>query len=126
MVTAVSTYASWWPGTRAAQDASNGEVALTLPALGRLRVRAAGERPDVGIVLQLSGDAHGVLEWYLEPFKEGTVINVFLRLSAMPRRWNRRGLAYRSAIRDGLLSLRTLFEDRASAGGRPGAPSGDR
>ncbi|HEX8099980.1 MAG TPA: hypothetical protein VF660_07240 [Actinomycetota bacterium] len=123
-VASIETYGSWWRTVTV--ETADSQLRLALPGVGRVNVRTGGERPNVGIVLQFSGDATGVLEWYFEPFREGSVANVFLRLAQRPRRWNRGELAYRSAVRDGLLALRTLFEGRATAGERPEAHADGR
>ena len=126
VVESIHTYPSWWRGIQVDDDERGRHVTLRFPALGRVKASAAGQRPGVGVVIQLTGDVEGVLEWFLEPFKEGTVTNVLLRLATRPRRWKRRERAYRSAVRDGLVALRTMFEDRATAPARREARSGDR
>ncbi len=126
VLASVATYPSWWRAIRMQEDISERHLALSVSALGDVSVSVEGDRPGVGLILQVSGDVHGVLEWFLEPFKEGTVVNVFLRLAERPRRWRRRERAYRAAVRDGLVSLRTVFEDRATARGRRGAPADGR
>ncbi len=126
IVESIHTYPSWWRGIKVDDGDTERHVLLTLPGLGRVKASAAGQRAGVGVIVQLAGDVDGVLEWFLEPFKEGTVANVFLRLAARPRRWKRREQAYRSAVRASLVALRTVFEDRATVRARPEAPSGDR
>ena len=122
----ILTYPSWWRAVRVDEGESERFVLLSVPALGRMRASVAGQRAGVGLVIQLVGDVDGVLEWFLEPFKDGTIANVFLRLATRPRRWNRRERIYRSAVRDGLVALRTVFEDRATARARQEAPADGR
>ena len=126
IVESIHTYPSWWRAISVDEGETERHVTLTLPGLGRVRASAAGKRPGVGVIIQLAGDVDGVLEWFLEPFKEGTVANVLLRLATRPRRWKRQERAYRSAVRNGLVAIRTMFEDRASARARREARSGDR
>ncbi len=127
VIASLATYGSWWPGVRVEEeDTAERWVSLSFPPLGRLRAFAAGARPGVGVVLQLRGDVDGVLEWFLEQFKDGTLANVFLRLASRPRRWRRREIAYRSTVRNGLVVLRQIFEDRATAARRPAACEGGR
>ncbi len=126
IIESIRTYPSWWRDIRVDEAETERHVSLTLPALGRVKASAAGQRPGVGVIIQLAGDVDGVLEWFLEPFKEGTVANVFLRLATRPRRWKRREQTYRSAIRASLVALRTMFEDRATVRARLEARSGDR
>ncbi|HEX2089061.1 MAG TPA: hypothetical protein VHI54_03875 [Actinomycetota bacterium] len=122
IVESLPTYPSWWSDIRIDERETERHVTLTLPALGRVKASVAGKRPGVGVIIQMAGDVDGVLEWFLEPSKEGTVVNGLLRLATRPRRWNRRERAYRSAIRNGLVALRTVFEDRATARARREAP----
>ena len=122
----IPTYPSWWRRADVEEGESGRHLFVTIAGLGRVRASAAGERPGVGLIIQLAGDVDGVLEWFLEPFKDGTIVSFLLRLSTRPRRWERRQLAYRSAVREGLVALRTMFEDRATARARPEARSDDR
>ncbi len=126
VVEGIRTYPSWWRGISLGEGESQLHVRLTIPGLGRMKASVAGQRRDVGVIIQLAGDVDGVLEWFLEPYKEGTIANVHLRLAARPRRWKPREQRYRSAIRDGLVALRTVFEDRAIARVRREAPSDGR
>lgn len=99
-----SSYPTWWPGARA------GPEGVSLP-LAR-RPRPAGPRQlrdDVGLHL-VSEDRH--LEWYLEPFDDGTIVNAFLEVA--PGRWaDRRLLRMRGAIRRGLVGLKRRLEESA-------------
>ena len=124
VVHSVETYSSWWPSVSAEPPTPGEHLLLTIPGLGALRTAVQGDRPGLGLIIQLRGDVEGVLEWFLEPFKEGAIANVLLRLAERPRRWKRRELTYRSAVRDGLVALRRMFEDRATARERREARSG--
>ena len=95
-----SGYPTWWPGAR------GGDGTLVLPGLGGVRVAAEGIRVGVGLTVRLDGDrAEGHLEWYLEPFREGTVVNSITNLWAR-RRWSpRRSLRLRASIRDAMVAL---------------------
>ena len=122
----IPTYPSWWRQIHVEEGESGRHFIVRIPALGEVRASVAGERRAVGLIIQLSGDVDGVLEWFLEPFKDGTIVSVLLRLSTRPRRWNRREQAYRSTVREALVALRRMFEDRATVRARREAPSGDR
>jgi hypothetical protein len=51
------------------------------------------------------------LEWYLEPFDDGTIVNVFLQVSDAPgRRGERRLRRMRGSIRAGLVGLKRRLE----------------
>jgi hypothetical protein len=92
------TYARWWDGARA----EGGEVEA--PALDG-SARMEGHREGLGLYLT-SGDAS--LEWYLEPFEEGTIVNAFLDLP--PSNSARGVLRRRWAIRRGLTGLKLDIE----------------
>ena len=99
------SYPAWWPGATATPEG------VSLP----LRRRPRPARPDrlrdhVGLHL-VSEDQ--TLEWYLEPFDDGTIVNVFLELagSAPGSRAPRRLLRMRSAVRQALVGLKRLFEE---------------
>ncbi len=126
MIGFIRTYPSWWRSISVGEGESDLHVRVTVPGLGRMKASTAGHRPGVGVIVQLAGDVDGVLEWFLEPFNGGTIANVHLRLAARPRRWRRRELTYRSAVREGLVALRTAFEDRAIARARREARSDGR
>src|SRR5438552_4002901 len=64
-------------------------------------------RPGVGLYVRL--DARGFpghLEWFLEPYKEGTVVNAIVNVESA-RRWrDRRILAVRAGLRLAMVALR--------------------
>lgn len=95
------SYPGWWPGTRA-----NGEGVL-LP-LGRRPRHATPDRKreGIGLYLVFGGDS---LEWYLEPFDDGTIVNAFLDVEAA-RRASRRLLRMRASVRTGLVGLKHRLE----------------
>lgn len=100
-----ASYPSWWPG--ATCDGVGGST-LRLP-LGRGRREIASverHRPDVGVFLTLP-DSGGTLEWYLEPFQDGTIVNGLLDVEAAGgrRRSQRRLLRMRASVRRALVGL---------------------
>ena len=99
------SYPSWWPG---AQVSSEG-VALPLRR-GLRAARADRLRDDLGLHLLADGQD---LEWYLDPFDDGTIVNVFLEVPDAPpgRRGERRLLRMRGAVRRGLVGLKRRFEE---------------
>jgi hypothetical protein len=97
-----STYPSWWPGARA-----NG-TGLSLPIRrGTHRFAVEREREGIGLYLVSGGDS---LEWYLEPFDDGTIVNAFLDVEGTAGRSARRLLRMRGAIRTGLVGLKRRLE----------------
>ena len=95
-------YQRWWPGVG---TWSGGRLSLRLD--GRPWEAAPDrERPGVGMFLNLRSPAD-TLEWYLEPFEEGTVVSCFLELD-LPggsRRAGRHLRRIRAAVRSGLVGL---------------------
>lgn len=110
IVAAPDRYDAWWPHVRRIGDPSGAPV-LLFPGLGRVHVAISFERVSVdpGVVLHLDGPAaSGHLEWWLQPTGGGTIANVLLGLTRAARWGRRTERAYRSAVRDGLVSLRRL------------------
>jgi hypothetical protein len=99
-------YGEWWPRSRARRE--NGSVVLRLPGGPPAIASVRKVRPGIGLVIGLEGSrVGGSLEWYLEPFKDGTVVNAILELEAAGRR---RTMRLRRGIREGLVALRRLEE----------------
>lgn len=102
-------YQAWWdsvhvdPGTPAR---------ISLEPRVPVPVRREGERQGTGLFLALGSPYDGTLEWYLEPFDDGTIVNCFLDvdLAGGPRRARRRLLRLRSSIRRGLVGLKRALE----------------
>jgi len=95
------SYPIWWPGSMLTGDG------LSLPVAGGA---ATAERERNGVGLHLVYGERS-LEWYLEPFDEGTIVNAFLDLPARPgRRASRRLLRLRGAVRRGLVGLKKELE----------------
>jgi len=99
-------YPRWWPGART----GHGDE-LRLPGMGRVGVRAQDARPGVELVFRLDGRRHGGrLQWYLEPFKEGTAVYGIVDLET-ERRWTaRRARRIRAGIRGALVALKGMLE----------------
>jgi hypothetical protein len=124
VLAAPGDYQAWWPGVRSGSDPAVGDHAfwMVLGGLGRVRGEASRERPGVGLFLELEGrELQGTLEWWLEPAKDGTVIHALLALNRSPRWTRRKELAYRSAVRAGMVALKQRREARPTAEARPQA-----
>jgi len=103
-------YPAWWPGARRLGDGR-----LRLPGMPPATVAVDRVRPGVGLFVRLSraagpGGREGHLEWYLEPFEEGTMVNGITDLGA-GRRWpSRRVLRVRSGVRSAMVALKEMLE----------------
>ncbi|HEX9376333.1 MAG TPA: hypothetical protein VGB19_08855 [Actinomycetota bacterium] len=101
-------YPAWWPGVRRLGDGR-----LRLPGMRPATVTVDRVRPGVGLFVRLSGGPGGLeghLEWYLEPFEEGTMVNGITDLGA-GRRWPpRRVLRIRSGLRSAMVALKEMLE----------------
>ena len=101
-------YPVWWPGSAVSADG-------LLLALGRERLssRIEGRREAIGMWLPLP-DLDGSVEWYLEPFEEGTIVNAFLDvvLENRPRAAARRLRRMRISVHRALVSLKRSMEGR--------------
>lgn len=82
--------------------------------LGRFRVRPreTGRREGIGLTSRLEGDVAGTLEWYLEPFEEGTIVYAILHLEPRggPRRSARALLRARGSLRRTLVGMKHALE----------------
>lgn len=108
----LATYEDWWPGTRIrtrSDHLKRLQIAFRRRFVG---VEAVEERAGTGLVLQLSSPFRGTLEWYLEPFRNGTIVNGILDLDlAGGSRGSRRGLLrLRACIRRGVVGLANALE----------------
>lgn len=104
MLADLRAYPTWWPGAKA------GAEDVLLP-LRRAPARATADRHRNQVGLHLVSKDED-LEWYLEPFDDGTIVNVFLEIDAARagRRSARRLLEIRGAIRRGLVGLKRRLE----------------
>lgn len=109
----------WWPGVRVRVE--GGRLHLRAPGFRRLgrpvsfEARVDGLRPGEGLTWWLErGELRGRAEWWLEPFKAGTIVHYYLdvergrggrRMSASVRR-------HRWAVRRGVNALKDRLEGR--------------
>jgi polyketide cyclase/dehydrase/lipid transport protein len=100
----VGRYGEWWPGAHV--DTNGDGSRLRLPRLPEVGLSVVGDRSGTGLTLRLRGRGlAGSLEWYLEPFKDGTMVNAILDLDGASAR---RTMRVRAALRSGLVALRGL------------------
>jgi hypothetical protein len=99
-------YPVWWPGVRA-----DGEGRLRFPELGPVAVAVDEVREGIELLIRVEGRrGRGHLQWYLEPFKEGTIVYGITDVQAK-RSWSaRRVLRHRSSMRRALVSLKDRLE----------------
>lgn len=101
-----ASYPGWWPGA----GADGGGVSLPLGRRPRA-ARPERERAEIGLYLMFGDES---LEWYLEPFDDGTIVNAFLDVAptGSARRASRRMLRMRAALRTALVGLKRRLEAR--------------
>ena len=102
-------YASWWKDAVAGD--ADGVVRIRLEPRRDTEARPERHRDAMGLFLRLGSPYDGTLEWYLESFQEGTIVNVFLEVNLAGRGNGQRRLRQmRSAIRRGLVGLKARHE----------------
>ena len=94
------SYPEWWPGARAAVGGG-----VELPFIRRRVAMPERERDGVGVHLVFGS---GSLEWYLEAFEEGTIVNALLEVESTDRRLS----TMRGNVRRGLVGLKRKLEGR--------------
>ena len=101
-----STYPRWWPG--ASTTGTDGGVRIPLGS-STVDARPEGHREGLGLYLAVP---HGSIEWYLEPFEDGSIVNVFsdLDLPGGARAAARRLHGARSSVHTALVHLKRLVE----------------
>lgn len=102
-------YERWWPG--ALEQGPDGARRLRLGGR-RAELSVERVREGVGLFLRLGPPLGGTLEWYLEPFEDGTIVSciVDLDLDGGPRRSARRLHRIRTDVRRGLVGLKGALE----------------
>ncbi len=113
VVARLSEYPGWWARVTV-RPASAETAQIILAGLGKVDVSIRIERPPESLILDVrSARVAGTFEWFLQPHGEaGTIANVLLGLSFAPGWGRRRELAYRTAVRRGLVGLKDLLEAR--------------
>jgi uncharacterized protein YndB with AHSA1/START domain len=97
-----STYPGWWPGARVQGGA------LRVPLPRPVGVQLHGHREGIGLHLAAPSAA---LEWYLEAFDDGTVVNAFLELPDGSTARRRPLLRLRGRLRQALVGLHRALGD---------------
>jgi hypothetical protein len=103
-------YPGWWPGATVSRD--DGGYTLGLERVGTVRLRPERQRDPEGLFLELNGPIRGTMEWFLEPFQEGTIVHCLSQvdLPGGPRAARRRLRGLRVAIHSGLVGLKGRLE----------------
>jgi len=113
--------ATWWPGSHA-RLSSNG-VELRAPSFRRVArpvrftARMDGLRPGEGFTWWLEeGELRGRAEWWLEAFKDGTIVHYYLDVErgsrGRARRMSSAVRRHRWAVRRGVNALKDSLEMR--------------
>jgi polyketide cyclase/dehydrase/lipid transport protein len=100
-------YPEWWPRVRSTREGS-----LRLPELGEVRTDVRGVNEGVELIVEVEGGGvRGHLQWYLQPFKDGTIVYAITDVETS-RRWSsRRVLRHRASIRRAMVALKNRLED---------------
>ena len=112
---------AWWPGARA--TGGGDRVKVRAPSFRRLstpvsfEARLDGLRPGEGFTWWLEGgELKGRAEWWLEAFKDGTIVHYYLDVERGDRGRARRMTTavrrHRWAVRRGINALKDLLEGR--------------
>jgi hypothetical protein len=99
-----ASYPEWWTGSEVRG------AGIVLPLAKRLSPATLDRRRDgIGLFLRFGDDS---LEWYLEPFDDGTIVNGLLDVEVSGRggRSARRLLRMRGVLRGGLVGLKRRLE----------------
>lgn len=110
--------ASWWPGAKTETNGRRITVAVPAGAVARVRFVATVDnvRPDEGLTWVFEdGELSGRGEWWLEPFKDGTIVHYYL--IEADKIAGARGLdslvdKHRVAMRRGMNALKDFMEGR--------------
>ena len=111
----------WWPGARVSR--AGDRIKVRAPAFRRVSAAVAfearpdGFRPGEGLTWWLeSGELRGRGEWWLEAFKDGTIVHYYLDVErgdrGGARRMSSRVRRHRWAIRRGVNALKDQLEGR--------------
>jgi uncharacterized protein YndB with AHSA1/START domain len=99
-------YPVWWPGVRAA-----GQGRLRFPELRSVSVATDAVREGIELLVRVEGrEGRGHLQWYLEAFKEGTIVFGITDVQTRKAWSTRRVLRHRTSMRQALLAMKSRFE----------------
>ena len=112
---------AWWPGARATSD--DGLLTVRAPSFRRFaspvafEARLDGVRPGEGFTWWLErGELKGRAEWWLESFKDGTIVHYYIDVErgdrGRARRMSTAVRRHRWAVRMGVNALKDLLEGR--------------
>jgi uncharacterized protein YndB with AHSA1/START domain len=112
---------AWWPGARVRSSARG--IELRAPSFRRVArpvrfaARADGHRPGEGFTWWLEeGELRGRAEWWLEAFKDGTIVHYYLDVErgtgGRARRMSSSVRRHRWAVRRGVNALKDRLENR--------------
>ena len=97
---------SWWPGAKTSSEGKRLRASLPSGRISKVSFEANVDnvRPDEGLIWWMdAGDITGRGEWWLEGFKQGTILHYYLEVSDGNARVIDR---HRDAIRKGMHALK--------------------
>lgn len=112
---------AWWPGARVSDEGQRLRVRApafrSLSAAVVFEARLDGFRPGEGLTWWLErGELRGRGEWWLEAFKDGTIVHYYLDVEpgdrGRARRMSSRVRRHRWAVRRGINALKDQLEGR--------------
>jgi hypothetical protein len=106
VVSVPDRYPEWWPGVRSEEHGR-----LRFPVMGVVEVSTDGVDPGVELLVPVRSAAlHGHLQWYLEGFRDGTIVYGITDIQTK-RPWSpRRVLLHRASIHRALVALKDKLE----------------
>lgn len=99
-------YGEWWPRVTSRAD----PLQLILAGLGKVNVEPLDVDDPRSLLWRFSNDRFDArFGFHAEAFKDGTIVHALLAIDG--GKWGRRReLAYRTAIRNGLVALKRMLE----------------
>ena len=106
LVSTPDRYPAWWPGVRAEDEGR-----LRFPEMGMVEASTDRVKPGIELLVRVRSDAvQGRLQWYLERFRNGTIVYGITDIETK-RPWSpRRVLRHRASIHRALRALKDELE----------------
>jgi uncharacterized protein YndB with AHSA1/START domain len=99
-------YPEWWPGIRAEDQGR-----IRFPEMGVVHASTDRVKPGVELLVRVRSDAvRGHLQWYLERFRDGTIVYGITDIETKKPWSPRRVLRHRASIHRALIALKETLE----------------